>query len=132
MWARITLLPLVAALAGGCANQPEWPAAWRRGPTTEPAAKRQDRATFEEAVALTANLCYDKAAEKFEEVLPRFEAGGDRKRASEAMFWLGYCREKQGRTDEARRLYRKLRLRYWRTPPAKQADRRLDALPEEK
>ncbi len=122
-------LLLVVAAAGGCASpQPQW---WRWHDPSRPsqmAATRQDVVSLEEGVALASKLEYDAAALKFGEVLPRFEAVGDEKRSAEAAYWLGLCREKQGRPLEARELYERVIRDHGRQPAAKHARRRLEAL----
>ncbi len=125
--AQLGLL-LVVAAAAGCASQSQW---WRGHDPTRPSqmvATRQDVVTLEEGVALASKLDYDAAALKFSEVLPRFEAAGDDKRSAEAAYWLGFCREKQGQTLQARELYERVLKDYRRQPAARHARRRLEGL----
>ncbi|MDK1032457.1 MAG: tetratricopeptide repeat protein, partial [Planctomycetia bacterium] len=83
---------------------------------------------FDEAVALTAELRYDEAAEKFSSLVKVFEASGRRSRAAEAMFWQAYCHEKRGDAARARKLYRLVVSRYAETAASRQASARLSRM----
>jgi TolA-binding protein len=125
---QLALLILTAAAVGCSSGEPQW-WPWRQpADRSQMVASRQDVATLEEGVALASKLDYDAAAVKFGEVLPRFEATGDDKRAAEAAYWLGFCREKQGRPLEARELYERVVGDYGRQPAARHARRRLEGL----
>jgi hypothetical protein len=58
-----------------------------------------------------------------------FVAGGDRVRAAESVFWLGYCCEQLGRTDQAEVRYLDVLRDFPRTPAARMARVRLQLLP---
>ena len=129
---RTILLAVLATLVAGAAG-----CAMDAGtfmdlmqPKPRPAASIPvaDLAVLDEGVSLATELKYDEAAGKFEDALLRFEAAGAPQRAAEAMFWLGFCHEKRGRTEEARQVYRRLMGKYGRTPAARQASRRLGRL----
>jgi len=130
VWAKTAIALLTAAAAlGGCAAMDSPTARMaRRLPTR---ATQGDVACFDEAIALAVNADYAGAAGKLQQVLPRFEAAGDDRRAAESMFWLAFCREKQGRTDVARGLYGRVTKQYPRQAAAGKARQRLEALPAE-
>ena len=126
MWAKASqLLLLVAAAAlGGCAAKaPEF----ERFALAR-IARQREAAILEEAVALAAELRFEPAAEKFQQVLDRSLPAGDRQHACEAMFWLGYCREKQGRRTEAVELYQRVISGFAGTRAAALAQQRLSHL----
>ena len=129
MWARTVIaLATAAAALGGCAMERPLAGMARRLP---PRATQGDVAAFDEAIALTVNFEYEAAAAKFQQVLPRFEFAGDARRAAESMFWLGFCRERQGRTAQARGLYKRVVTKYPRQQVAEKARQRLEGLPAE-
>ena len=127
----------LAGLVGGCA-QAGWmghsfgpsadqePSAVRRAAAFGPDARHV--AEFDRAVALTAELRYKEAAEEFERLVPVFEDAEDHKHATESMFWLGYCYEKQGMKAEAAALYGRLAAEQGRAPAGVRAAERLRAL----
>ncbi len=90
-----------------------------------------DVAALDEAIGLALNFKYDVAVAKLEQLLPRFEAAGDEKRAALSMFWLGFCRKKQGRTAEARELFKRVMQKYPLQEAADMAQQHLDDLPPE-
>jgi len=129
------------ALSGCAARQPSRSVL----PFQPDAARRDLDAGFDEAVALAAEGRYDAAAERFTRLARMYEyqppgqaapdtAGGTdardlrRGRAAEAVFWLGYCREKQGLLDDAAALYRRVIDAYGDAPAARQARLRLGHL----
>ena len=93
---------------------------------------------FDEALALVADLQYKQAADKFHSVVDPLDEAGDVRRASEAVFWFGYCREKradretgamkQRCLDSARLLYKRLIEYYPKSTAAARATERLAAL----
>ncbi len=92
---------------------------------------------FDEALALVADLQYKQAADKFHSVVDPLDEAGDHRRAAEAVFWFGYCREKLGDLDSARRqayrdsarlLYKRLIEHYPKSAAAARATARLAAL----
>jgi hypothetical protein len=58
-----------------------------------------------------------------------FVAGGDRVRAAESIFWLGYCCEQLGRTGQAEIRYLEVLRDFPQTPAARMARVRLQLLP---
>jgi tetratricopeptide (TPR) repeat protein len=84
---------------------------------------------FDEAVAEIARLEYAAAADKLTRALPAYERMGDRARAAETLFWLGYCHEKEQLTEEARRCYGRLVAEYPGSRAAEQARLRLGRMP---
>jgi len=127
MWAksiRLSVLVVSVALAG-CATVYDAP---QRMAVRPGRVNTRDIDDFHRAVALTAELRYDEAAEQFSRLRGVFEAAGHRPLAAESTFWLAYCREKAGRAAEAMRLYRILIARYGDSDASARAARRLDRL----
>lgn len=85
-------------------------------------------AEYDAALALIADLQYAGAAEKLTGLIPRFESAGDARHAAEAMFWLGFCREKLGDAPAARQLYNDVIRRFGDSSAAQQARQRLEAM----
>lgn len=113
---------LAAAVAAGCAARDvRFPAP---GPGRD--ASPQDLAAYDEAQALVARGQYAEAEARIGPLAGAFEAAGDRARTAEALFWAAYCREKQGRPDEAARGYEAVVRGYPETPASRQASARLD------
>ncbi len=141
MWAKarhVLVWLALAAVVGGCASA-HWMAEVMapKKPSSEPAGAQkrstaQDGQDLEEAVQLILDLRYKEGADTLQDLLPRLEMVGDRERAGEAYFWLGYCHEKQGRGDKAAELYRKVIEEYAETRAAGMARQRLgDVAPGE-
>ena len=86
-------------------------------------------ATLEEAVALAMNFEYAIATGKLLQVAPRFEAAGDKRRAADSLFWLGFCHQKQGKSAEARQVYTTVVQKYPREQAAGKAREYLETLP---
>jgi TolA-binding protein len=85
--------------------------------------------SFDEAVGLVSELKYPEAEIKFRQSLVWFQAAGDKDRSAECMFWIGFCREKQGQAAEARVQYDKVIRDYPGTPAASMAAQRMGRLP---
>jgi TolA-binding protein len=128
---RILLLASAAAVAAGCAVPMREDAALRGGlgGPLSPAAAPQDQAALDQAVALAAELHYDEAAGKLEALLPRLGTPGNKARLAEGTFWLGFCREKQGRAPEAGELYGRVMRMLPDSPAGRLARQRLARLP---
>ena len=118
---RIILWTVAAALLPGCGL------AYQASPLRIEPAAQNDQA-FEEAMALVAQLNYPQALDKFEAIFPRLHAAGDTARAAEAMFWVGYCYEKQGQKDAALDWYKRVVRAYLWEPAASEAAKRLTRL----
>ncbi len=93
--------------------------------------------TFDEAIALMADLQYEQAADKFGKVVNPLDEAGDVRRAAEAIFWFAYCREKLANIktgmkakylDSATKLYKRLLEKYPKSVAADRATKRLAAL----
>ena len=110
MWARASQLLLLMAAAGltGCRTLAPQEHLNALPGIAGQLARQQAVTAFDEAMALAAELRFAPAGEKFQQALDHSLRGGDTNGAAEAMFWLGYCREKQQRRDEAVELYRRL------------------------
>ena len=83
---------------------------------------------YREALTLIDKLEFDAAAAKFQQVIGQFDAAGDMVHTAEAMFWLGFCREKLDRDDQARQAYVTVIERFAGSTPAEYARQRLDAM----
>ena len=83
---------------------------------------------YREALTLIDEIKYADAAAKLEQVSGQFEAAGDIPHTAEAMFWLGFCREKLHRDDLARQTYVMVIQRFVGSKPAEYAQLRLDAM----
>ncbi len=95
----------------------------------EPSKISEDHlAAFNAAVALVTDLKYAEAEAAFLAMIPQLESSGAWTQAAEAIFWLGFCQEKDGRGDQARATYQRLQRVYPGTPAATQAAERLKRL----
>jgi hypothetical protein len=122
----VLLFLCLAVLAGGCAAQ------HRFGPVASsrpaPRVVKKAAADLDAAVELVTELKYKEAAAKLGPLTTTFADARDKTRAAEATFWLGYCREKLGDADEARKAYELVAKKYPDTPAAGQAHARLTRL----
>lgn len=89
----------------------------------------QDLAAFNRGVTLALEPRYEEAAGVFVELIPRFQAAGDRRRAAEAIFWAGYCYEKLSQYAMALEYYQRLVRKYSDSPATKRALQRLERFP---
>jgi len=125
------VLAAAAALLAGCAARPPLRSVdWAAGEAPA-AASARDVDDLNRAVAAMLDEEYARAAVMLLELGPRFEALGDDRRAAECLFWLGFCREKQGRTSEAAEFYRRVLSEHPDQPAARQAADRLSLLAAE-
>ena len=85
---------------------------------------------FDDAVALVGKLKYVEAEAKFRQLAAWYEAGGDKARAAECTFWVGFCLEKQRRVSDARAQYDKTTSKFPGTSAARMAARRRRQLPD--
>jgi hypothetical protein len=120
------VIPLaLAAMLPSCERKMESPASpgeFGRLIAGEPAV------VLDKAIELIAGLRYAEAATQLNILIPRLEAAKDQCRAPEAIFWLGYCREKQERFADAARSYKELLAKYPDSESARLAQDRLDGL----
>lgn len=134
MWARLSTAAALAMLAvGGCASptqhQRQAQLAEANGNRFAPEAAREERGRLlDQAVALALDGRFEAALRHFAVLAERSEAAGDAEQMAEALFWIGYCHEKMGQMDTARKLYERVRRDHPRTPAARQASERLDLL----
>jgi hypothetical protein len=84
---------------------------------------------LEQATAEVLALRYTQAEMLLIPLPGAFVAGGDRVRAADSIFWLGYCCEQLGRTDQAEMRYLDVLREFPRTPAARMARVRLQLLP---
>ena len=125
MQPRVTaFLAAVAAAAfiGGCGMMSRVPL-----PRKVPAAPALMEA-YRQALDMVDKLEYAQAEPKLEQVSGQFEAAGDMQHTAESLFWLGFCREKLHRDDQAREIYVTVIERFPGSKPAKYARTRLDAM----
>ena len=126
---RISLLLVVAvAFIGGCAGSYYKSAPRVDMSNTVPRTVVGLMIAYREALALVDKLEYDPAEVKLEKVSAQFDAAGDPTHTAESMFWLGFCREKLHRDDQARQTYVTIIERFAGTKPARYARNRLDAM----
>ena len=90
--------------------------------------QKQREARLDPAIELVADLKYKEAAVKLEPLMAVFAEAGSAAYAAESAFWLGYCREKLGDPNEARKLYDLVARKYPATPAARQAIARMTRL----
>jgi len=83
---------------------------------------------YREALALIDKMEYAPAVVKLEQVVIQFDAAGDVVHTPQAMFWLGFCREKLALDDSARQAYVTVIQRFADSRSAEHARRRLDAM----
>ena len=88
-------------------------------------ADKEAEAGFNEALALIAELRYSQARMRLLPLIKTFESAGELNRVAEATFWVGYCYEKEGRTDDAVEYYNSVSRRYPQTSASRQANERL-------
>ena len=126
MWVRFAIVAALTAAAAltGCNAKGEY-----SRDELPPRATQRDVATLEEAVALAMNFEYAIATGKLLQVAPRFEAAGDKRRAADSLFWLGFCHQKQGKSAEARQVYTTVVQKYPREQAAGKAREYLETLP---
>lgn len=84
---------------------------------------------LEQATAEVFSLRYTQAEMLLAPLPGVFVAGGDRVRAAESIFWLGYCCEQLGRVDQAEIRYLDVLREFPQTPAARMARVRLQLLP---
>ena len=136
MWAKAIRWSMVLVIAGACGcaemrhrmglldSEPPAPS------PSPPPAHYGERvlADFHEALGLAQRLQFGDAEAKLSHLLPIFQTAGDETHAAEAMFWLGYCNEKQGRPDRASTYYQRVRSEHPDSRAAAAAGQRLAIL----
>ena len=129
MWSeRIGFLAALAAglLVAGCGARKT---AYSR--VEAPAIDTALAEALDEAVTLIAKGRYEDASASLSRLMGSYERSGDKTHAAEATFWLAYCREKEGRRDEAAALYEHVSKDYSGTAVARPARERLGLLRKE-
>ncbi|MBN1554380.1 MAG: tetratricopeptide repeat protein [Phycisphaerae bacterium] len=91
----------------------------------------EDIEAFQNAVEQVSRLEYGAAESELRQLLVRFESVDDPKYVSETLFWLGYCCEKEGVTEQARDYYQRVVEHYPQTRPGMRAQERMEHLPAE-
>lgn len=137
---HLLLLVTAAALIGGCAQSAPGDRAVQPAEVVPPivsVAPADAVKTFDEGIALVADLEYEEAADRFSRVVNPLDEAGDKRRAAEAIFWFAYCREKLANIktgmkaeylDSATKLYERLIEYYPKSAAAARATKRLGAL----
>ncbi len=119
----LILIACAAAMAGCSAV-----GLYEPRPPQQQATAQRLAAEFDAAVALVADLEYEKATAEFARLLRPLEDAGDATRTAETLFWLGYCCEKRGRRDDAGAFYDRVINEHPQAPAARQAAARLARL----
>ena len=141
MWRRYWrgwLVVMVGIMLAGCAS-PEGQLRWEIAPEigeVEPAPVESELSyrsamlvdELDAAVRVIVDLQYEAAAAKLEPLEPQFVGQRDRAHAAEALFWLGYCREKLAHPEEAQLTYQRVVTEYGDQPSARHARRRIERL----
>lgn len=151
-WAgKVLPAAVAAAITLGCEGQSPWQTSSPPPPVPEtapaaagtetPVAEEnyyrsrrpapEDVEAFQNAVDRIVRLEYAPAEADLRFLLVRFESAGDEKYISQALFWLGYCCEKQGVWEQARDYYQRLTEHHSATVPGRLAGERLKHLPSE-
>ena len=126
----LTAALLAASVLGGCATPDlaQYPAVRTDKnlgtPLGRASAAAPDQTVFESAWDLVQAGDFGRGEEAFRAWLARHGDVAD-PRTPKAMFWLGYCLEKQGKGRPARELYQSLIGRFPSSPAADQARQRL-------
>jgi TolA-binding protein len=84
--------------------------------------------TLENAIEMVMDGKYADAIKILEPLAVSYESSGDSRQAAESTFWLGYCKEKSGKSADAAACYRRAIERYPQTAGARNAQDRLDSL----
>ncbi len=95
-------------------------------PTTHSALATDS--TMDDAIEMILDGKYADAGRILDQLAATYESVKDAQRASEAIFWLGYCQEKSGNRGDAAKCYRRVMERYPATGAAGNAQDRLDSL----
>ena len=128
------LLVLLFGMVGCSARRSALPATYESRQTEDALLRGQLRegqkaeADFNEALTLIAELRYSQARGKLLLLLETLGRTGERNRAAEATFWVGYCYEKEGQHDEAANFYNRVVRAYPGTSASHQATERLSRL----
>lgn len=120
MWAKRLILLLALAAIGGCAASPGM---FQHFATTQPAGEEATN----RAVALIADEQYQQAVDILEPLVTRGPAAGDSRHYPTALFWLGFCRERQGQLPLAMEHYRRVVTAWPDSQAARLAAQRLAA-----
>jgi TolA-binding protein len=132
-WMRARVLLAVglfaAALLGGCsAHAPMYYMGalndQEAGPARAGARETSARESFESAWQLVQAGEFAKGEDAFRVWLADRQGAND-PQTPNAMFWLGYCLEKQGKAEQSRELYQQVIDRFAASPAAQQARQRL-------
>jgi TolA-binding protein len=126
MSARCILILALAGTAGAMASC-AGPAAPTTMPTTQPVIAGDP--ALDGAVDLVMRGQYFEAAKVLERLVGGYRADAEPLHSSQAMYWLGYCKEKTGNPAEAAKWYRQVIARYPTMEAARLAQDRLDGLP---
>jgi TolA-binding protein len=128
-------IALLAAMlaAGGCQNLQAPSRGQEPDVTPSPVETAQPRASAEmlayyDALAQVAELRYDQARPRLDELAGRFEQELDEAHAAEATFWAAWCCEKLDQQPDALERYHRVLARWPGTDAAAKAQQRIDLL----
>jgi tetratricopeptide (TPR) repeat protein len=124
-WAAALAAVGLAVTLAGCAAMGPAQSSFRPGATRPPG---DAESYLDETIAMVAELRYDEAAARLERLLAAAKRAKARDLEARATFWLAYSREKQGKTDEAARLYKLLGESHPEARTGRQAEMRLERL----
>lgn len=97
-------------------------------PATRPAPSAAQRDAMNAALAKVAAGRCDQAVPELSRLAGEFERACDLPQAGECHFWIAFCAEKQGRSQQAITQYKQVVAKFPATPAARQAQARLDLL----
>lgn len=126
MWVKTTTALLTVAFAAGCGAP-----ALQETAGKAVAYDKQAESELDQAVAMAARGRYTAAAVEFERLAEKYRRDEDHARAATAMFWLGFCMEKQGHIEQAREIYEHLERQYADEPGVYRSRQRLEMLSEQ-
>jgi TolA-binding protein len=92
------------------------------------APTQADMTALDQALAMVENGQYREAELRLESLASRFESLDNADLSAKALFWQGFCCEKDDRTEKAKDLYNRVLRAYPATPAARQASDRLKPL----
>ncbi len=121
-------MTICSLVIGGCAQAPmEYDnlQAPERSALSERHLATDAQTVFDSGLAKAAKLNYADAERDFIRAADAFGELGNRQRQASAVFWQAFSVEKQGRTDEARQMYRDMVESFPDSPSTSEAQRRL-------
>ncbi len=125
----VLLLAVAAVTVGACSAADRAPTApVVSAPESRPARAVATDPAFDHVLDMIIAGQYQQAAAALEQLSGAYEVAKEPRRASESLFWLGFCKEKTGNPGEAARCYRRVMEKYSQTEAARLAQDRIDGL----